>query len=155
MSDSIMKLQIIARSELALAQINARRMASRSALFSVALVFLLLGLAMMTLGLYYALVPSLGESWAALAVSSIDIVIGLVFILVARRAGPSENEEKLAREIREMAYSELGNDIDKIKSEFDEVTADVKRIRTSFTSFTSGVGSMGSVISTLLKVAKH
>ena len=46
MSETMMKLQIIARSEIALAQINSRRMASRSAFFAVALVFLLLGLAL-------------------------------------------------------------------------------------------------------------
>ncbi len=151
-----MKLQIIARSELALAQINARRMASRSSLFSVALVFLLLGLGMMTMALYFALAPSLGSPWAAFTVSSIDTTIGLIFVLIARRAGPSENEEKLAREIRDMAYTELGNDINKIKDEFDQVTTDVKRIRTSFTSFTGGaMESLGPVIRILLKAAKR
>lgn len=156
MSDPIMKLQIIARAELALAQINGRRMASRSALFSVALVFLLLGLAMMTLALYYALVPSLGEPLSAFTVSSIDTVLGLIFVFIARRAGPSENEEKLAREIRDMAYTELGNDIDKVKGDFEQVTSDVKRIRANFTSFSSGaVGSLGPILSMLLKVAKR
>lgn len=156
MSEPIMKLQLIARSEMALAQINARRVASRSALFSVALVFLLLGLAMMTLAVYYALEPRLGAPLAAFTVSMIDTVIGIVFILIARRAGPSENEEKLAREIRDMAYAELGNDIEKVKSELDQMTSDVKRIRSSFTSFTSGAaGSLGPIVSMLINVAKR
>lgn len=156
MSDPMLKLQIIARSELALAHINGRRMASRSALFSIALVFLLLGLAMMTLALYYALIPSLGEPLAAFTVASIDTVIGLIFVFIARHVGPSENEEKLAREIRDMAYSELGNDIDNLKDEFEQVTSDVKRISAGFSSFTSGaVGTLGPIISMLLKVAKR
>jgi hypothetical protein len=156
MSDPMMKLQLIARSEMALAQINTRRVASRSALFSVALVFLLLGLAMMTMALYFALEPRLGAPLAAFTVSMIDTVIGIIFILKARNAGPSENEEKLAREIRDMAYAELGNDIDKVKSEFNQITSDVKRIRSSFTSITSGaVGSLGPIISMLIKVAKR
>ena len=156
MSEPMMKLQIIARSEIALAQINGRRVASRSALFSVALVFLLLGLAMMTMALYYALVPKLGEPWAAFTVAMLDMTIGIIFILVARRAGPSENEEKLAREIRDMAYSELGNDIDQFRGELEQITGDIKRIRSGFTSFTSGAaGTLGPIVSMLLKVAKR
>jgi hypothetical protein len=152
----MMKLQIIARSEIALAQINARRMASRSALFAVALVFLLLGLAMMTMALYFALVPKFGEPRAAFIVSMLDTTIGIIVLLVARRAGPSENEEKLAREIRDMAYSELGNDIDQFKGEVEQITGDIKRIRSSFTSFTSGAaGTIGPIVSMLLKVAKR
>ena len=92
MSETMMKLQIIARSEIALAQINARRMASRSALFAVALVFLLLGLAMMTMALYFALVPKFGEPWVAFIFSMLDTAIGVFVLLLARRAGPSENE---------------------------------------------------------------
>lgn len=156
MAEPMMKLQLIARSEIALAQLNARRMASRSALFSVALVFLLLGLGMLTLAVYSALLPHLGAPLAALTVSIIDTVIGLVFILVARKAGPSENEEKLAREIRDMAYAELGKDVDQMKGEIDQITGDINRIRTGFTSFTSGAaGTLGPVVSMLLKVAKR
>lgn len=156
MSEPIMKLQLIARAEMALAQINARRVASRTALFSVALIFFLLGLAMMTLAAYYVLEPRLGAPLAAFSVSMTDTVIGIIFIFIARRAGPSENEEKLVRQIRDMAYAELGNDIEKVKSELGQVTSDVKRIRSSFTSFTSGaVGSLGPIVSMLLKVAKR
>lgn len=152
----MMKLQIIARSEIALAQINARRMASRSALFAVALVFLLLGLAMMTMALYFALVPNFGEPWAAFIVSMLDTAIGVIVLLLARRAGPSENEEKLAREIRDMAYTELGNDIDQFKGELNQITGDIKRIRSNITSFTSGAaGTIGPIVSMLLKVAKR
>jgi hypothetical protein len=152
MSEPIMKLQLIARSELALTQINARRVASRSALFSVALVFLLLGLAMVTLSIYFALEPKFGAPLAALTVSLGDTIIGIIFILASKRAGPSSNEEKLAREIRDMAYSELGNDIDDFKAEVTQITDDIKRIRTGFTSFSSGAGS---IISLLLKAGKR
>jgi hypothetical protein len=156
MSEPIMKLQIIARSEIALAQINARRMASRSAMFSVALVFLLLGLAMMTLAAFYALKPSLGAPLAAFSVSAVDTVIGIIFILIAKRAGPSENEEKLAREIRDMAYAELGKDIDVVKEEIDQITSDIKGIHSTFTSFTSGAAStLGPIVKILMQIAKR
>ena len=156
MPDPVLKLQILARAEMAMAQIHARRAGSRSAFFSVALVFLLLGLAMMTLAIYNALIPSLGPAWAAFVVALVDTFIGIIVVLVARKAGPSENEEKLVREIRDMAYAELSKDIEQVKSELNSITADVKRIRSGFTSVTSSAaGALGPVISMLLKVAKR
>jgi hypothetical protein len=156
MSEPMLKLQIIARAEFALAEIRARRAASRSAFFAVALVFLLLGLAMMTLAVYHALAPHLGPAGAALTVALIDTIIGLFVVLAARRAGPSENEEKLAREIRDMAYTELNSDIQQVKNELNQLTGEVKRIRAGITSFTSGaVGTVGPLFSFLFKSLKR
>ena len=156
MSEPMLKLQILVRAEFALAEIRARRAASRSAFFAVALVFLLLGLAMMTLAVYNALMPRMGPAWAAFTVALVDTFIGIVVVLMARRAGPSDNEEKLAREIREMAYAELNNDIQQVKNEFDQITSEVKRIRSGVTAFTSGAaGTLGPVISMLIKMLKR
>jgi len=156
MSEPMLKLQIIVRAELALAEIRTRRAASRSAFFGVALVFLLLGLAMMTLAVYHALTPHMGPAWAAFTVALADTFIGIIVVLIARRAGPSENEEKLAREIREMAYAELNDDIQQVKSEFDQISSEVKRIRSGVTAFTSGAaGTLGPVISMLIKILKR
>lgn len=156
MSDTMLKLQIVVRAEFALAEIRARRAATRSAFFSIALVFLLLGLAMLTLAVYNALEPHMGAAWAAFTVSMIDTVIGVIVLLIARGAGPSENEEKLAREIREMAYAELNNDIQQVKGELDQITTEVRRIRSGVTAFTSGAaGTLGPVISMLVKMLKR
>ncbi len=155
MADPVLKLQILARAELAMAQIHARRAGSRSALFSIALVFLLLGLGMATLAVYHALIPTFGPAWAAFTVATIDMVIGIIVVLFARKAGPSENEEKLVREIRDMAYAELGKDIDQVKGELDQITADVRRIRSGISNFTSGAtGALGPIVNMLIKVAK-
>ena len=125
MSDPMLKLQLVVRAELALAEIRARRTASRTTYLSVALVFLLLGIGMMTLALFHALKAYMSPAWAAFSVASLDLLIGILFALAARRAGPSENEEKLARQLREMAYSELGNDIQEVKDEFGDATKEV------------------------------
>jgi len=152
----MLKLQILVRSELALADIHGRRAATRSAYFAVAMVFLLLGLAMLTLAVYQALVPVMGPAWAAFTVAMVDTVIGIVIALGARRAGPSENEEKLAREIRDMAYAELNNDFEQVKGQFNQVADEVKRIRSGISSFSSGaVGTLGPVLSMLVKTLKR
>lgn len=156
MSDPVLKLQILVRAELALAQIHARRATTRSAYFAVALVFLLLGLAMMTLAVYHALVPSMGPAWAAFTVAIVDTLIGIIIVMVARSAGPAESEEKLAREIRDMAYTELSADIEHVKGELSQITADVKRIRSGFSNITSGATSaLGPLVSMLLKAVKR
>ena len=156
MSDPITKLQLLARAEMTLAQIHGRRVASRSALFSISIVFLLLGLAMLTVAVYQVLLPMLGSAWAAFSVAMVDTFLGIVLALVARRAGPSDNEEKLAREIRDMAYAEIGSDIEQVKSELEQITTDVKRIRTGVTAFTGGaINSVGPVLGMLLKAVKR
>ena len=149
MSDPMLKLQLVVRAELALAEIRARRTASRTTYLSIALVFLLLGIGMMTLALFNALKAYMSPAWAAFCVASLDLVIGLIFVLAARRAGPSENEEKLARQLREMAYTELGSDIQEIKDEFSRISGEVSRIRSGITSFAGG--SIAPLISMLLR----
>lgn len=156
MSDPMLKLQILVRAELALADIHGRRAATRTAYFAVAMVFLLLGLAMLTAAVYFALAPIMGPALAAFTVAMVDTVIGIVIALGARNAGPSANEEKLALEIRNMAYSELNNDIEQVKSQFNEVAAEVKRIRSGISSFTSGAaGTFGPLLSLLVKTVKR
>jgi hypothetical protein len=55
-----------------------------------------------------------------------------------------------------MAYTELGNDIGHFKGELDQITGDIKRLRSNVTLFTSGVaGTLGPIVSMLLKVAKR
>ena len=156
MSDPILKLQLVVRAELALAEIRARRTATRSALSAVALLFLLLGLAMMTLSLYNALQLYMSPAWAAFCVSIVDILLGGVFIVFAKRAGPSKNEEKLAREMREMAYAELGSDVQEIKDEFNRISSEISRIRSGISSFTGGaVSSIGPLVNLLAKTLKR
>ena len=149
MSDPMLKLQLVVRAELALAEIRARRTASRSTFLAVALVFLLLGIGMMTLAAFHALKAYMSPAWAAFCVASLDLAIGLVFVLVSRRAGPSENEEKLARQLREMAYNELGNDIQDVKDEFGRISGEISRIRSGIASFAGG--SLAPLVSLLLR----
>ena len=156
MSDHMLKLQPLLRAEHDLAHIQGRRAGSRSAYFAVALVFLLLGLAMLNVAIYQALLPIMGAAWSAFTVALVDTVIGIMIALAARRAGPSENEEKLAREIRDMAYAELNSDIEQVKSQFNQMTSEIKRIRSGISSFTSGaVDSVGPVLSMLVKALKR
>lgn len=156
MSDPVLKLQILARAEMALAQIRARRATARSALFSVALLFGLLGLGMLNLAGFHALTPGYGPAMSAFLVSLANLVLAIILILVAKGAGPSENEEKMAREMRDLAWNELSNDINQVKAGLTDVTSEVRRIRSGFSSFSGGaINSLGPVLGLLIKAVKR
>ena len=156
MSDPVLKLQILARSELALAELRTRRTISRAALFVVAVVFALLGFGMFNFSAYLAMVPSFGSAQSALYVALSDMALAIIIILVAQRAGQNENEEKLARELCDYAYNELNGDINQIKSEFHQITSDVQLMRSSFSAFSEGgsIGSLTPLMGLLIKAIK-
>lgn len=129
MTDPVMKLQILARAELALAQIRVQREIKRAALFGVAGVFALLGLGMFNFAAYLALSSKYGPAVAASVVALIDTTITGVIVLISLKTKSRENEEKLAREISELASTELSRDIEEVKAEITKITDDLRSIR--------------------------
>jgi hypothetical protein len=137
MSDPMMKLQILAHSEMALAEIRVQRAVRRAALFAVAMVFALLGLGMLNFSVFYAVSPSQGPAIAALIVALTDVAIAGAVLLIARTAAARENEERLAREIRDIAAAELNRDIEQARGEITETIDEVRALTTSIRSFSS------------------
>lgn len=142
MSDSILKLQILARAELALAKLRARQVATQIVVFVVAIVFGLLGLIMLNLAGYLALCSFVMPATAALIVALANAALAVSLAMAAGRAGASKNEEKLAQEIRTLAQAELNKDITLLKSDIQKVSDDFNRIRSALTSFSSGTANI-------------
>jgi hypothetical protein len=67
-----------------------------------------------------------------------DGVIALVVVLASRSAGPNTEQEKMVRDIRDLAYNELSADFDEVKEKVTQVTDDVRRIRSGFATVTGG-----------------
>jgi hypothetical protein len=155
MTDPMMKLQIMARAELALVQIRLERLIQRSALFVVAMVFALLGLGMFNLAIFFALSSTQGSARAALIVALINSAIMAIVLLVSLKLRSKQGEEKLAREIRDLAHTELNHDIEKVKAEISEIAADVRSIRASILAVpTAAANTLGPLLRLLLKSAK-
>ena len=112
MSDTTFKLQLLVRAELALTKIYARRSLFRAAAVAVALGFLLVGLGMLNFAAYLGLLDKYAPGIAALLVASADAACAAVIIIIGRKLGPSETEENMAKEIRDMAYTEVGKDVE-------------------------------------------
>jgi hypothetical protein len=158
MTDPILKLQILARSELALFRLQARRNATRMELFVVALVFALLALGMLNFAAYQALSVKQGPTLAALMVALGDGLLALVLVAVSRFVGANTEQEKMVRDIRDLAYTELSADFDEVKAGLTQVTEDVRRIRSGFSTVTGfardGVNYLTPILSLLIGAIK-
>lgn len=136
MKNPVLKVNLLIRAETALARVRARRTANRIILSLVALVFVLIGVAMLNFSIYQAFTVKFSPGLASLFVSLINLFLaGVVFLIVGKIGGES-NEEKMAAEIRDLAYSEIGSDVEGVKAEIGKVVDDINRIRSGFTSFT-------------------
>jgi hypothetical protein len=133
------KLRILARAEMALAQIKVKRTGFQAALFAVATLFALVGLALLNLAAYNALVPRLAPAFAALAVGGSNLLLAAIAIIVALKARPGGADEKVAQEIRDLAS-------DEIKKDFDEVRDDINRISDEIAGIRAGIGSVREAV---------
>ena len=160
MDETLLKLRVLTRAEMTLAKANARRMAARSRLYAIALGMVLLTVVMINIAAYEYLSTLKGEAIAALLVALANGVLAVLVIFAASRiqAGP---EEEMAKEIRELALSELSADAEGVKQSFAQISADVERIRSGFSSVSglfgsghSGLGSLGPLLGMLTSMLK-
>lgn len=155
MSDPVSRIQSVARAELVVAEIQARRMAAQTVLFAVALVFAFLGFGMLNFAIYLFLSAKIGGAWAAFVMAACDGLLALGVVMAARNAGPSETEEKLAHDLRDMAYAEVNHDIDEIRSEIRDITNEVKGIRSGFVSAVATVTNALSLFKRLIRSSRR
>ncbi len=128
MSDRVFKLQLLARSELALAEIHARRAAARTTHIGFALAVLLLALGMLNVAGFFALRDIMAPALAALLVAIIDCAVAAFALHRGRSAGPAPSEEAMAREVRELSYREVSHDVEDMKLKLDSLTTEMSRI---------------------------
>jgi len=128
MSDSAFKLQLLVRAELALTKIYARRSIIRATFVGVALAFVMMALGMLNYAAYLGLLDKYTPGTAALLVAAVDVACAVVIVIIGRKAGPSEAEENIAQEIRDMAYEEVSKDVEDVKLKIEQLTDEVKNI---------------------------
>ncbi len=146
MSDPVFKLQLLARAELALTEIYARRAAARTSYLAVALVLALLALGMLNLSAFLALESSLGPALAALVMSAVNSLGAVLVLVISRKAGPSEGEERMARELKELAYREVSEDVDEVKQRLEHLGVEVAAIGQSVNKASTALGFMLSML---------
>ncbi len=151
MSDSAFKLQLLVRAELALTKIYARRSILRAAFVAVALVFILMALGMLNYAVYLSLLDKYTPGIAALLVAFVDVACALVILIIGRKAGPSESEENMAQEIRDMAYDEVSKDVEEVKLKIEQLTDEVKNIRAGVSTAVGTIRFFAGLLSKTVK----
>ena len=147
MNDFMKKIQVLARIEMAIFRINMQTASKQVLLYAVGLVLILLAVAMLNVGIYMALSEMYGRAVGALIVAAINGVLAVILMVVASRTKPGP-EAAMAKELRDLAVSEIDADVDKIRQNLNEVKSDVQRIRSGFgTLISGGAGAMFSLSS--------
>lgn len=150
MKNPVLKVNLLIRAETALARVRTRRTANRIILSLIALVFVLIGVAMLNFSIYQAFASFTSPGLASFYVALINLGLAGIIFLVIGKAGGESNEEKMASEIRDLAYAEIGSDVEAFKAEVTKVVDDVNRIRSGFGSIT-GTSSIMPFLGLLTK----
>ena len=140
------KLRILARAELALAQIKAKRTGFQAALFAVAGLFVFSCLILLNLAGYQALIPKLGAALAALAVAGVNLLFAAIAIVIALNARPDRANEEMAQKIRDQATAEITKDVDEVREEIQRVSDEIAGIRAAVASMRNAVPNVRAVV---------
>ena len=140
MDETLLKIRVLTRAEMTLAKANARRIAARTRLYTIALGMILLTVIMVNIAAYEYLSAIKGAPVAALIVASVNAVLAILVMYFASRIKPGP-EEEMVKEIRELALTELSADADVLKQKFAQVSSDVERIRSGFSTVSGALGS--------------
>ena len=147
MNEFIVKLRILARSEVTLFKADANRRANQALLAAVSIGCVFVGLVFVNMGLFFMLTESEIDSRAAFILAAGNFGLALVPFLLRRNSKPSP-EETMVREIREMAAAEISKDLNQITDEIGAVGDGIKQLKSGISSFTGG-GSSSSVMGIL------
>ena len=140
MSDPLLKINLLARSEMALARINAKRLVTRVILYLCLLIFVLFGVAMLNFSLYQVFALYFSAASAGALVAVVNLALAGVLFLIAGAIGGESSEEKMAKEIRDLAYAELSVDVASVKGEISKASDDLKKIQSRINAFTNATG---------------
>jgi succinate dehydrogenase/fumarate reductase flavoprotein subunit len=132
---------------MALARIKVQRTGFQVALFAVAALFALVGLALFNLAAYHAMVPRLGPALAALAVGGANLLLAAIALIIALKARPGSAGEKMAQEIRDLASDEIKKDVDEVRDDISRISDEIAGIRAGLGSVREAVpGGVRSVV---------
>ncbi|MEM7138386.1 MAG: hypothetical protein AAF500_17535 [Myxococcota bacterium] len=161
MNETMLKLRIWARAEVALGKMNAKRTGARFATMAVAVGLALLAVGMVNLGAFEYLAEAHGKADAAFLLAGANGLLAALLALASQRAR-SRPEEEMVREIREMAMNELAADAGLVRAELQRMTGHVRRIEDGLSALSSAsssgvamMASVGPVLEMIVQALKH
>jgi hypothetical protein len=126
MKHIVQSLKVFWRSERLIRQ-NDLRLATQKILFlALAGLVAVFGLVMLSISVFFALVPHLGQAIAALTVAGTDIIIAAILVFYAKAIKPAE-EVKMVREVRDMAINDIEGELARTGSELAALRDDLRK----------------------------
>jgi hypothetical protein len=141
MNDTIKKIELLARAQTAILRVQLRRSVQSLVFVAVGLLFALLAVGVLNFAAYAALEMRLGPGRAGLIVGCVDLLLAGALLAKGLASSAPTEEEKLAREISELATEGLSADVDEARGElraFMKSTRGLGEIAQQVTSLTGG-----------------
>jgi type VI protein secretion system component VasK len=159
MSNVTRNLKLLWRSEQILAEAKLSLLTRKLVLGVVAGIACLLAWGMINIALFFAFEPKLGQAWSAAIVGGLDFVFAAILIMVAQNLRPAP-EEDMVREVRDIALSEIGSEVDEVQEKLQQVRNDMEAAREGITKFVSrpmdilSPALIGPAVATISKMMK-
>jgi hypothetical protein len=141
MTEPLQRIRVVSRAEIVLLKIHLRSLAKKTVLCAAGLLVVLLAVGMLNLAGYMFLAERLEPPVAALLLAAFNAVIAVGLFLTAKGTRPGP-EAAMAEEVRDLAVAELQTDADAVRANFNEMKADVQRIRSGISGIFGGGGSL-------------
>ena len=124
MEHLVRSLKMVWRSERLLRENEVRLTLQKIQLNALAGLVGIFGLVMVSLAVFFALVPHLDHSLAALSVGGIDLVLAILLIVWAGTLKPAP-EVELVKEVRDMAMADVEEELSLAEAEVIALRDDV------------------------------
>jgi hypothetical protein len=112
----------------------------------------LFGLVMLSLAVFFALVPYWGNAWSALAVAGADFALAGVLVAAAKAVKPAA-EVEMVKEMRDVALGDIEHEVSRADAELKALGDEVRKfVRNPVEALLPGV--IGSVFGGLARSAK-
>ena len=109
-------LKVLWRSERLLGRNELRLIVQKAQFNALAGLVALFGLVMLSLAVFFALVPYWGQAWAAFAVAAADFMLAGVLFASARAVKPPA-EVEMVQEMRDGALSDIEHEVSRADAE--------------------------------------
>lgn len=126
MEHLVRSLKVFWRSERLLRQNELRLITQKIQCNALAGLVALFGLVMLSLSVFFALVPYMGQALAALSIAAIDMVLAGALVVYARKLQPSA-EIGMVKEMRDMAVSDIEGEVARAEKELVELRDEARR----------------------------
>ena len=120
-------LKVLWRSERLLKKNEINLMSQKIQCNALAGFVAIFGLVMLTLAVFFALVPYLGQALAALSVAGIDLGLAGALVVYGRSLKPAP-EVEMVRDMRDMALENIGDEVSRIEGELVSLKKDVHKL---------------------------